>query len=185
VTEREDALDGIIEILKEPAGLAPDLTQRVMSEIDRLPPHGTTVPSRVGWWRRHWTIRLSPVRGLALSAGLAVLLVAVFLAGRRESPAAQPTAGYPGGRPTQFVLIAPEASAVTLVGDFNDWSMAATPLVRAEGGGVWSVTVPLVPGRYRYAFVVNGTIWQNDPEAAAAEDEFGRSNSVLTVGGGT
>jgi predicted carbohydrate-binding protein with CBM48 len=184
VTEREDSLDGIIEILREPAGLAPDLTQRVMAEVGRLPPHGAAA-GPIRWWRRHWTIRLSPVRGLGLAAGLAVLLLAVYFAGRQGAPAVQPTAEPAGGRLTQFVLIAPEASTVTLVGDFNDWSMAATPLVRAEGGGVWSVTVPLVPGRYRYAFVVNGTVWQNDPEAAAAEDEFGRSNSVLTVGGGT
>jgi 1,4-alpha-glucan branching enzyme len=45
---------------------------------------------------------------------------------------------------TQFVLIAPGAASVTVVGDFNDWSMSATPLERA--GGVWSVAVPLGPG---------------------------------------
>ena len=70
-----------------------------------------------------------------------------------------------------------------MVGDFNDWSMSATPLERAPGDGVWYVTVPLEPGRYRYAFVVNGAIWRSDPEAPAAEDEFGRANSVVTVGG--
>ncbi len=184
MTDREDSLDVVIDILREPAELKPDLTERVMSEIDRLPPLGVAAASRVRWWRRHWTIRLSPVRGLGLAAGLAVLLLAVHLAGRPAGPTATPgEVRAAAGRLTQFVLIAPEASAVTVVGDFNDWSVSATPLERAEGDGVWHVAVPLVTGRYRYAFVVNGTIWRNDPEAPVAEEEFGRSNSVVTVGG--
>lgn len=185
MTDREDSLDVIIDILREPAGLKPDLTERVMSEIDGLPSAGVVAASsRVSWWRRYWTIRLSPLRGLGLAAGLAVLVLAVHLAGRPAVPAAsQGEERAAAGRQTQFVLVAPEASAVTVVGDFNDWSMSATPLERTEGDGVWHVTVPLVPGRYRYAFVVNGAIWRNDPEAPAAEDEFGRANSVVTVGG--
>jgi len=184
VTEREDSLDPIIEILREPAGLRADLTDRVMSEVDRLPPPGIAALDRVRWWRRTWTIRLSPVRGLGLAAGLAVLALGVHLAGRRAGPATPPGAERaPEGQPIQFVLIAPEAQAVAVVGDFNDWSMSATPLARTLGDGVWHVTIPLGPGRYRYAFVVNGAIWRNDPEAPAAEDEFGRANSVVTVGG--
>jgi 1,4-alpha-glucan branching enzyme len=70
-----------------------------------------------------------------------------------------------------------------VVGDFNDWSFSATPLERQPGDDVWWVTVPLRPGRYRYAFVVNGTSWRPDPHAPAAEDEFGRPNSVVTIGG--
>ncbi|HEX9892432.1 MAG TPA: isoamylase early set domain-containing protein [Gemmatimonadales bacterium] len=183
MTDRDDPLEAIIEILKEPADLSPDLTDRVMSEIDRLSPPGVVAGPGLGpWWRRRWTIRLSPLGGLGLAAGLGLLLLAAQLAGRRTNPAASPIAVVSAaGRLTQFVLIAPDARAVTVVGDFNDWSMSATPLERAEGDGVWYVTVPLTPGRYRYAFVVNGTIWRNDPEAPAAEDEFGRPNSVVTV----
>ena len=186
MTDREDPLGGIIEILREPADLKPGLTERVMAEIDRLPPAGVIAPSSpVSWWRRPWTIRLTPLRGLGLAAGMAVLVLAVYLGGRRAGSSAAPEAGPAAttGRATQFVLVAPEASAVAVVGDFNDWSMSATPLERAPGDGVWYVTVPLEPGRYRYAFVVNGAIWRSDPEAPAAEDEFGRANSVVTVGG--
>lgn len=189
MTDREDPLGGIIEILREPAELKPGLTERVMAEIDRLPPAGVLAPSgQVSWWRRPWTIRLTPLRGLGLAAGLAVLVLAVYFGGRRAGARAAPDVPEVGlaattGRATQFVLVAPEASAVSVVGDFNDWSMSATPLERAPGDGVWYVTVPLAPGRYRYAFVVNGAIWRSDPEAPAAEDEFGRANSVLTVGG--
>ena len=86
--------------------------------------------------------------------------------------------------PAQFVLDAREAAEATslsLVGDFNDWDVSATPMTLE--GGVWSVTLPVTPGRHVYAFVVNGAVWQRDPESPPAEDEFGRPNSVVTVGG--
>lgn len=177
MTDKDNALDPIIEILREPAALRADLTDRVMAEVERLPlPLPGIVPeATVRWWRRRWTIRLTPLSGLGLAAGVAGLVLAARLTGR---PGTAP--GAERGV-TQFVLVAPGAASVTVVGDFNDWSVSATPLARA--GGVWSVTVPLGPGRYRYAFVVNGAVWQPDPEAPAADDEFGRANSVVTVGG--
>jgi hypothetical protein len=178
VTDKEDSLDPIIDLLREPAGLRSDLTERVMSEIERLPRPVAAAARPVRWWGRHWTIRVTPLHGLGLAAGLAGLVLAMRLSGPTAHPAAPP---FAGPTVTQFVFIAPGASSVTVVGDFNDWSVSATPLERA--GGVWSVAVPLGPGRYRYAFVVNGAIWQRDPEAPAADDEFGRANSVVTVGG--
>jgi cyclomaltodextrinase / maltogenic alpha-amylase / neopullulanase len=82
------------------------------------------------------------------------------------------------------VLVAPTATSVSLVGDFNDWDRSATPLVRSNGDGLWSVTVPLETGRYRYSFLLDGTTWLQDPNGVPAiEDEFGRPNSVVTVGG--
>lgn len=183
MTEREDSLDGIIEILKEPAELRPGFTERVMAEVERLPAHGSS-PSASGvpWWRRQWTVRMTPLRGLAMAGGMAALLLAAVFTGMRAGGSAPEAASPVGQQPLQFVLVAPEASEVTLVGDFNDWSVSATPLRQAEGG-VWTVTVPLPPGRYRYSFVVDGKVWRNDPDAASMEDEFGRPNSVVTVGG--
>ena len=183
MTEREDPLDGIIDILKEPAELRPGFTERVMAQIERLPEHGRDpVVASMPWWRRQWTVRMSPLRGLGLATGLAALLFAALFTGWRAGGSAPPAPAPSGGQSLQFVLVAPEASAVALVGDFNDWSVSATPLERAEGG-VWTVTVPLPPGRYRYSFVVDGSVWRNDPDASAAEDEFGRPNSVVTIGG--
>jgi hypothetical protein len=185
VTER-DELEPVIEILREPARLSPDFTEQVMARIEELP---RPEPASAPWWRRRWTVAITPLGGLAIAAGLAGLLFSAQLMGRRAAaPASSDTvaaalASAPGGQLTQFVLVAPGASEVSLVGDFNDWNISATPLVRAEGDGVWHVTVPLVPGRYRYAFVVNGVVWQRDPESPSAEDEFGRPNSVVTVGG--
>jgi 1,4-alpha-glucan branching enzyme len=82
----------------------------------------------------------------------------------------------------QFVLVAPDARRVALVGDFNDWDPAATPL-RASAGGAWSAAVQLSPGRHRYAFVVDGVRWLADPAAPPApDDDFGTPGSVVTVG---
>jgi hypothetical protein len=56
--------------------------------------------------------------------------------------------------------------------------------LRADGA-VWSAVVPLPPGRYRYAFLVDGSQWLADPTAPRAfDDEFGTPSSVVTVGGG-
>ncbi len=184
MTESEDPLAPIIARLKEPASLGPEITARVMAEINALTalePDPRSSP--VKWWRRRWTIQLSPLGALAVAAGLAAVVLAGRLLAGRGSALSPVAAATDGARLTQFILVAPEAATVTVVGDFNDWSVSATPLVRVSGDGVWWVTMPLAPGRYRYAFVVNGTLWRPDPEAAANEDEFGRPSSVLTIGG--
>jgi len=80
----------------------------------------------------------------------------------------------------QFVFVAPQARRVAVVGDFNDWDAAATPLQSA--GGVWSGQVDVPFGRHDYAFVVDGERWMRDPNAPQAPaDEFGSGYSVLVV----
>ncbi len=85
--------------------------------------------------------------------------------------------------PMQFVLDArdvPAATQVSVVGDFNDWNVSALPL--SLENGVWTVTIPLTPGRHVYAFVVNGETWIADPRAPQATDnDFGRPGSVVIV----
>ena len=79
--------------------------------------------------------------------------------------------------------VADPTEHIILVGDFNDWDASSTPM-RAARAGVWTAVLPLAPGRYRYAFLVNGTEWIADPAAPRApDDEFGAPGSVVTVGG--
>jgi hypothetical protein len=81
----------------------------------------------------------------------------------------------------QFVLVAPQAHRVAVVGDFNDWDTTAAPLVAKEG--VWSREMDVPYGRHDYAFVVDGERWLRDPNAPLAPaDEFGAGYSVLVVG---
>jgi hypothetical protein len=81
----------------------------------------------------------------------------------------------------RLILVQPNAQSVSVAGDFNGWNPAQTKLDRADGG-VWTVTLPLRPGRYEYMFVIDGKQWIADPFAAEdAGDGFGAQNAVLDV----
>ena len=129
-----------------------------------------------------------PLGGFALAGSMAaVMMLAVLTGDRREvEPAATVADAAPVAinqvQTVQFVLRAPGAQRVALVGDFNDWDGDKTPLRRAAGG-LWTVTVPLSAGRYTYTFVVDGERWMADPAAPPAPpDDFGRPGSVVTIG---
>lgn len=82
----------------------------------------------------------------------------------------------------RLVLLQPTARSVSIAGDFNGWNPAQTKLERTDGG-MWTVTLPLKPGRYEYMFVIDGKQWIADPLAAEeATDGFGAQNAVLDVG---
>ncbi len=79
-----------------------------------------------------------------------------------------------------FVLVQPEAKRVWLTGDFNGWSLEATPM-QMQGDGRWATTVALPPGSYEYKFVVDGQ-WLPDPNAREQRfNRFGTLNSVIEV----
>lgn len=187
--------DELIERIAHELRIVPPLDQafdaRVMAEIAALPAHAPGgMAAVVRWLRQPRTLRVSPLAALAVAAGLALL---VWLGRPRSAPeepqALEATAAAPGvllarhGESlVQFVLVAPGAKSVVLVGDFNDWDPAATPLQRTAGGA-WSTALRLHPGRHRYAFVVDGVRWMADPAAPPApDDDFGSPGSVVTVG---
>lgn len=129
----------------------------------------------------------------AMAAGcVAVVAVAGLLSLAPErivevpvsAPPVQTASFAPASAPQVFVrlvLVQPDARSVSVAGDFNGWNPAQTKLERADGG-VWTVTIPLKPGRYEYMFVVNGKQWIADPLAAEdAGDGFGSHNAVLDV----
>jgi hypothetical protein len=69
---------------------------------------------------------------------------------------------------------------VCLSGDFNDWSPNTHCLERK--GHIWKIKLFLSPGRYKYAFVLDGIHWTPDPNAFLLEnDGFGMKNSVLII----
>ncbi len=189
MTDRDDIIERIAETLKEPVEIKPDFDRRLMARIEKLPTpsRGSALRDTFDWLRRGRTITVSPLGGLALAAVLGMVMVGIQLAIPRSPDDA--TATFALDQRTadttviQFVLQAPGAASVMVVGDFNDWDVSATPLERG-GRGLWSVTVPLAPGRYRYSFLVDGTTWLVDPGATPGlDDEFGRPNSVITIGG--
>jgi hypothetical protein len=190
--ERDPLLTAVAEELRRPVALSRDFDARVMAAVRAARPEGR-VRGAIRWLAEPRAVRVSPVGGLAAAAGLAGL---ILLSGQAlESPAAgpgvvlrsvdapsAPLTGPAEGATVQFVLAAPGANGVSLVGDFNDWDPSAMPLRPTADGAVWSVTVPLTPGRHEYAFVVDGTDWVPDPAAPPAPGaDFGEPNSVVTV----
>ena len=185
MTEGNGWLDRAIEALKEPVQFGDAFDRHVMAEIEAGPgprAWSSRFWTILDWLRRGRPVSVSPLGGLALAAGIALV---ALLGQNMLEPEVQgaPVAATVDGSVVQFVIVEPAATAVSLVGDFNDWSAAANPMQRVEGNGVWSVTIPLTAGRYRYAFLVNGSIWLSDPSAPPTlDDEFGRPGSVVTIG---
>jgi hypothetical protein len=84
------------------------------------------------------------------------------------------------GEEVVFAAKFESAKKVLLAGDFNNWSPQSTPLA-AERPGVWKMSLPLPPGRYRYRFVVDGK-WITDPNNQYVEaNQFGELNNVIEV----
>ncbi len=141
---------------------------------------------RLGAWLEPRTIAVRP----AAAAAVAIVLIgAGALLARFGSPPRSPARGTPvpaASAPTQavqFVLVAPSVNRVTLVGDFNGWDAAATPMRHGAERDTWTVTVPLASGWHAYAFVVDGARWIHDPMAPLAPpDGFGGPRSVIVVG---
>lgn len=85
--------------------------------------------------------------------------------------------------PVRFAVEAPGAGHVYIVGDFNGWNPSGLPLHRMPDGRTWEVEVGLTPGRYAYAFVVDGRLARDSSAAESGADDFGVPNSVVLVGG--
>jgi 1,4-alpha-glucan branching enzyme len=73
-------------------------------------------------------------------------------------------------------------TALYLVGSFNDWNDAGTPLVRGADGG-WSVALTLEAGwAHQYRFRDQDGGWHNDWAADSyVPNEFGSENSVVDL----
>jgi Carbohydrate-binding module 48 (Isoamylase N-terminal domain) len=199
-----DSFDNSVERaaaeLRRPVRFDHEFDQRVMSEVRALPRH------RFGTWARALrprTVTVNPMlSGLAAAAVLvAALTVGHFTGGGtivvtpdEFSEATTPSTstrevglgGTAGKRDVQFVLIAPTARKVAVVGDFNDWDATHEYFqARHRGGGVWSVTAPVPVGHHRYSFVVDDTVWVADPSAPRVVDhDYGMPGSALVVAEG-
>jgi hypothetical protein len=163
------------------------LEERIVSELEgRIPAFGfadrlrqVLAPTRAGRWGQ---------LVLVGATAAAFLLVGVFI-GRDLT-----SIGGPGGEPrgavlraqseneVLFLLPALDAENVSVVGSFNEWE--PTPLSDDDHDGIWTVNIPLPPGRYEYAFIIDGRWWGQDPLADEYIRSFGEYSSVRYVGGG-
>jgi 1,4-alpha-glucan branching enzyme len=121
-------------------------------------------------------------------AGAAATLAVVRARGMEQrslasAPPVAPLTVAAGVLPVRFSLDAPAATTVSIVGDFNGWNPVALPMRRSADGARWEVDLVLPPGRYSYAFVVDGRLSPDPRAPRAASDDFGMPNSVLMVRG--
>lgn len=174
-------LELIVQELQHPVRIDESFDRRVMVRVRRA--HAERRPRGVaGWIGAAGRVTHHPGWAAALAAGV----IAVVTLGIVRSRASDklPVAG--SVEPVQFVLVAPDAHSVAVVGDFNDWGLNDTALVASNHQGVWSVTAPVPAGVHRYAFVINGKEWVADPSAPrSSSDDFGMPSSALVVEEGT
>ena len=81
----------------------------------------------------------------------------------------------------RFIVWAPNARGVSVVGDFNGWDPSATPMEWVEGG-VWVAFVENIGlgGLYKYAVTqANGNLaWKSDPFAAWGQNGSATASMV-------
>jgi hypothetical protein len=195
MAEDAEFAERIASRLRSPEHAHPSFEKRLMEKVraegSALYPQ-ITIAARP-WWRTEREFRISPLAGLALAAGIAgIIAVSGIAIGSRISRVAPATAsaGARAGAATirdtvqvvRFVFVDPSAKRVELVGDFNEWAKGTTELSHSGAPGVWTVSVPLSPGRHEYAFIINGSRWVADPFAPKSSDDFGTESSVIRVG---
>lgn len=188
--DSEDPVRRIANELRQPISVSPTFDARVMRAVRAAAAAAAPAGPRV-WTRPQASrrITMTPLRWTAVAATI-IGVVSLAVASPRIAPdavsvdpAPNARAHVPRSQPVRFVLVAPKARKVAVVGDFNGWDRThAAYQARHRGGGVWTVTAPVPVGHHRYSFVVDDTIWMADPAAPRAIDnDFGLPNSALVV----
>ena len=187
-------LERIAKPLRSPEFLDDSFEPRLMEQVRRVassvyPPSRST--NGASWWRTERVVRVSPLAGLAMAAGLAGVIVLSSLLDRTTGAPANTVAQIRSTESAsvpdtvhvvRFVFVDPRATTVEIVGDFNAWTKGVTQLERSAAPGVWAASVALPAGRHEYAFIINGTRWIADPLAPRSSDDFGVESAVIHVG---
>ena len=189
--DNDGRIEQIAHELKRAERVSSSFDARVMRAVRSLPRH-----ARLTLWSRLTTprrITVTPLSWGLLAASLLIFALATtraVLVEESTNPAKPITTALfaaPSKKQTpqavQFVLVAPDAKKVAVVGDFNGWDPKhAGYQAHHSGGGVWSVTASLPVGHHRYSFVVDDSLWVADPIAPRAVDnDFGVTNSAIIV----
>ncbi len=195
-SERDPVVNRAIEELRRLPPTDPEAVRRIVGAAAALrvtPPDDdpyVAPPRRVRLWSAIGVAAAAAVIGFAVHG----ILPSFTRAAR--APIATPTtaiassvqnaSGVERGSlpmPQQFVFNDSAAHSVSVVGDFNAWNRTSAPMRRSSDGELWSVTIPILPGRHLYGFVVNDSLFVLDPRASTARDpDLGAEGSVVIVG---
>jgi len=83
-------------------------------------------------------------------------------------------------KPVNFVCVAPKASHVSLVGDFNKWDPSVNPMKR-QPDGAWLLQIPLHHGHHQYCFLVDGKPMLDPRATGVARNHQGEKVSLVAV----
>ena len=83
-------------------------------------------------------------------------------------------------RAVNFICHAPQAKAVSLVGDFNDWKASAHPMKQMPDRS-WLLTLELKHGHHRYAFLVDGVLTLDPLAQGITRNDKGERVSLIPV----
>ena len=77
---------------------------------------------------------------------------------------------------------APDATVITVVGEFNNWSITETPMKKLKNGS-FSATVKLTcDNEYRFRYLIDSNRWENDWCADEYKrNAFGGEDSVIKI----
>ena len=77
---------------------------------------------------------------------------------------------------------APDAAVVTVVGEFNDWSLSDTPMKKLKNG-TFKTTMKLPCGNeYKFRYLIDSSRWENDWCADEyTPNAFGGEDSVIRI----
>ncbi len=85
----------------------------------------------------------------------------------------------------RFIVWAPNASKVHLVGDFNDWDNIGYPMEKIYGGSLWEVCVPHVKTYDSYKFKITTSlgaiIFKSDPYAFHSEERPHSASKYVNI----
>jgi 1,4-alpha-glucan branching enzyme len=127
------------------------------------------------------------MRRTRMTVSLVLAVITLYCAGcgvtggpaRDVEPTTGPQITAEGVR---FSLYSTKVKKVNIAGTFNNWSTTADPLYDREGSGMWTIVLPLPPGKYEYKFIIDNDEWIPDPaNPVTTDDGFGGSNSVISV----
>lgn len=121
---------------------------------------------------------LLPVTAMALSAILVFSVFFLHESKNRNITLAESRKSIP----VEFALDMPDARSVYVVGSFNHWVPQPCLLHKDNGSTRWLLTLQLQPGRYEYAFLVDGKHMPHPDAEFYRDDGFGNQNTVLVLG---
>jgi hypothetical protein len=178
----DELMTRAVEMLRRPVPVRAQWREELLRQIDVAP--APMVQIALQSPKRSWSVRPASAIAAAVAILIAGIAAGAFIAGgARRDVAAVPNANL-ALTSVRFVIVAPTARQVSLVGDFNGWNVAANPMRAASDGKSWILEVPLAPGRHTYAFVVDGDVLRDPSAPSIVDDDFGVRNSVVFVGDG-